>query len=710
VTGSGRQPIRALLALAAAGALVLSAAVLPLFGAAAPAGGVAEEIGDLAAGERADGSGSASGPGSGGGGGSGSGGSGGSGGGGGGSSGGSDLGDFGLGQSGLLSGDTPSSIFDSLASGGASGGGGSGGSSSGGAGGGGSGGGSGGAGGGTADPSGSSGGGDGGLVEAFARLFGGGGGESDGSDTRAPDESGSPSDPVKAIERAGGQCLDSSPYVVCFPSAPVPGEETRVLVLRDGEPVPDVVVTFNGDPVGRTDDRGVVTASAPYVRQLSVGVRAPAESVPPAALAGSADLRYSLAQPDDGNVSVPVEGELAIAVGGDPGPGETVPVRVTLGDRPVPNATVRVDGDHVGRTDTDGHLGVALPMAESTTVRAERGEFDAERTLTLATIDISLATGPLPVGIPGQPATLNVTDDGAPVANATVAVGGSTVGRTAPDGTVAASLPLAPTVDVTVTTAAELTVTRSRAVFVAPLVALLGLLALAGGLGYLYRQSEATGRGLLEQLRTTLSNLAADLLSALVGLASGVEGTLAELRERIRAAIAAVSAPDVDLRECVRGRLTALRVALLGLLVAPVERVRRLGERVAGGNGGAAAAGGTSEPTAPGPRERIERTWGRFVRRVGIRGPRTTTPGEVAGRGVSKGLPAEPVRRLTDAFRSVAYSDADPARHVDDVAQAAAELGLDGADRPDEAADGGASAASDGSDADTSSAEGGAER
>lgn len=709
MTGSGRQPVRALLALAAAAALVLSAAVLPLFGAAAPAGEVAQEIGDLAGGERADragGGGSESGSGGSGGGGGGSDGAGESG-------GGSDLGNFGLGESGLLRGDAPSSIFESLASGGG-GGSGSGGGGGSGSGGGSSGGGS--RGGGSAGAGGSSGGsgGGGGLVEAFARLFGGG---ADGGDTGASDDAGSPDSPAEAIEQAGGQCLDSPPYVVCFPSAPVPGDETTVLVLRDGGPVPGAVVTFNGEVVGRTDDRGTVSARVPFVRQLSVGVRAPAESVPPAALTRSADGHYSLAQPDDGNVSVPVEGDLAIVVDGDPDPGESVTLRVALGEQSVSDATVSVDGKRVGTTDANGRLDVTLPVAESATLRAERGEFDAERTLTLAAIDVSLATGPLPVGVPGQAARVTVTDDGAPVANATVAVGGSTAGRTVSDGTVMATLPLAPTADVTVTTAAGLTVTRSASIFVAPLVALLGLLALAGGLGYLYRQSEATGRGLLEQFRATLSDLAADLLSALVGFASGVEGTLAGLGEQLRAAVAAVSAPDVDRREYVRGRLRALQAALLGLLAAPAERLRRVGERIAGESGEPAAAASAGGAADLGPRGRIERTWSRFVRRVGIRGTRTTTPGEVAGRGVSEGLPAEPVRRLTDAFRRVEYSDADPARHVDDAEQAAAELGLDEADggkadaaggAPDAAGD--ASSADGGAGPDIDRTEGGAER
>jgi hypothetical protein len=88
-----------------------------------------------------------------------------------------------------------------------------------------------------------------------------------------------------------------------------------------------------------------------------------------------------------------------------------------------------------------------------------------------------------------------------------------------------------------------------------------------------------------------------------------------------------------------------------------------------------------------GPRERIERLWTRFVRRVAPGRARTTTPGEVAGRGVASGLPAGPVERLTDAFRAVEYSDTDPAAHVDDAERAATELDLTDEGRDDEAED-----------------------
>lgn len=668
--------MRALLAAVAACALILSAAVLPLFGAAAPAGEVAREVGTLAAGERANPSGgqdAARSParrgGGGGGGGTG---------GGGGSAGG--LGDFGLGQSGLLRGPDSATLFDVLSGlggagggpgfGGGSGGGGSAGDGA-----------SGGASGGTAGPGASGGSGGGGLVEAFAQLFGGGG--ADGG-SASP---GTPSDPASTVESAGGQCVEAPPYEVCFPDAPVPGEETRLLVLRDGEPAEGVVVTFEGEAVGRTDTEGTVTATVPYVRRLSVGVRAPANAVRPVA-----DRRYSLTQPDGGNASLPVDASLRLDVAGDPAPGETAAVRVTLGDRPVADALVTVDGERVGRTDERGRLPVPFPVAESATLRAERGDFAAERTVTLADVRVALSSGPLPVGLPGRSATVNVTDAGAPVANATVALGGDRVGRTATDGTVTTSLPLAPTVEVTVTTAAGLTVTRSKAVFVTPLVALFVLLGLLGGLGYLARQSEGTGRGLLEQLRVTLADLAADLLSALVGLASSVEATAVAVHDRLRETVAALFDADVDLAAFVRTRLSALRAVVLGLLARPGDRVREIRTRLGGGGGATATdAAPSGADTERGPHERIEAAWGRFVRRLGISRAGTRTPGQVAGEGIAAGYPPGPVRRLTDAFRTVEYSDADPGAHVDAAERAAAALSLD--DTAEESA-----AAAEGSD------------
>ncbi|WP_286666831.1 DUF4129 domain-containing protein [Haloglomus salinum] len=670
MTGSGRQPGRALLALVAAFGLVLAAGILPMFGAAAPAGEVAREIGALASSgaDDADESPSVRAPG----------GSGGSGGGPGGSGG------PGLGDSGVLGGDTSAPLVESLlrlvggpsGSGGGSGGGvgagggggagGSGGGSGGGGGGGLFGGGGGGAGG-SGGGGGSGGSGGGGL---FGGLFGGGG---DGGSSR----SGGPGDNggSQAGSGADGGCLSSGEYRLCFDSELAAGSETTVRVTRGGEPASGVVVTFDGEAVGRTDADGEVTATVPYVRQLSVGVRAPASAIQPVA-----DRQYSLAQPDDGAVTVTVDSDLRIEVADDPDPGGTVGIRTLVGDRPVPDATVRVDGETVGRTDRAGRLQVPLPVAETATVAAERGDLAASRSLTLARVEVALGAGLVPVAVPGQPTTVTVTDGGEPVTNASVAVAGGATGRTDANGTVRATLPLAPTTDVTVTTAAGLTVTRSKAIFVGPLVALLLLLGLLGAVGYVYRQSEVTGRGLLAQARATLSALAADLLSALVGLSSGIEGVLSDLREELRGAIAAVSAPDVSVRAFVRERLAALRAAVRGALGAPLARFRdRGGTDTDTGTATAAAA-----PDRADPRERIERLWARFVRRVGLTRARTRTPGEVAGRGVSRGLPAESVERLTDAFRVVEYSDADPAAHVEAATDAAGELDLDGDAAADE--------------------------
>jgi hypothetical protein len=66
-------------------------------------------------------------------------------------------------------------------------------------------------------------------------------------------------------------------------------------------------------------------------------------------------------------------GGLELHVDGTPAPGATVRVTVRRDDAPVTGARVLVDGETVGRTGTDGSLGVPLPDRRETTLRVERG-------------------------------------------------------------------------------------------------------------------------------------------------------------------------------------------------------------------------------------------------------------------------------------------------------------------------------------------------
>ena len=75
----------------------------------------------------------------------------------------------------------------------------------------------------------------------------------------------------------GGEAASGEPSrcQVYTGANPTPGRPTTVLVTVDAEPADGVRVWFNDEFVGRTDERGQVTAEAPYVRELNVTVESP---------------------------------------------------------------------------------------------------------------------------------------------------------------------------------------------------------------------------------------------------------------------------------------------------------------------------------------------------------------------------------------------------------------------------------------------------
>lgn len=634
-----REPRRALLTLAAALALLLSAGLLPAFGGAAPAGDLAREIGRAAGPVSVDQPGLGSAPGGGASGPSlGGGGTGGPGG----------LGSFGGlgglgGEGGLL---VP----------GADGGAGSGGPGGGGAGG---------VGdekpaGGDADgnpdaPAGDPGGG--GFVESLLRLF-------DGGEIHDRGDDGASSNGTDAGGEAGN-CQTTNGYVVCLPSGSLtPGQPVPARITRDDAPAADVPVRVDGQFVGRTGPEGRVLVPVPYAEQvrITVGQRR-------AALSPRDPRAYSLARQDEG-VTVAVRTDVGLAVEtADPDPGEELRIRATFGDEPASGLSVFVDGEQAAVTGADGRATLLAPDATEVAIRAERGDVSAERPVAL--FDPSVRTKQL-VALPGTTAGLVVTEGGEPLADATVTVDG-TEHRTDANGTTRAALPMAPSVDVNVGDDG-VTATVTKRLWPVPVAgAVIGLAALIAT-GLLYRRSEATGRGLLAQAAATLSAVASALLSWLVSLAANAEGAVRAAGESLRELFAAVETPDLDPLAVLRERTAALLAWL-----DPRPGLARVRDRVTGGSG--TDAGPT---TAGGSRGRIEDVWARFVAGVEVTRPSRRSPGEVAEAAVTGGFPRRPVERLTEAFRAVQYADADPAGHVEDAEDAADELeaerGADGSD------------------------------
>jgi transglutaminase-like putative cysteine protease len=274
-----------------------------------------------------------------------------------------------------------------------------------------------------------------------------------------------------------------------------PGTDVRVTVTRRGEPVTFATVYFNGEYVGTTDYEGEVVGTVPYARNLTVrvenvngstragvvkrsrptasgtgppdGVASSMEAAWVPASAGGPDgardgVRFYAAAPPDESLAVgarapdngsttrnfSVDADMTFALGGTPTLGASVPVQVTIEGRPVADATVRVDGATVGRTNASGWIVLDLPAdAERATVSAARGEVADSAVVELVTTATVAADGG---AVPGADLRVTARYGGDALANATVLVDGARVARTDDAGMATVSVPLDATGEVTV--------------------------------------------------------------------------------------------------------------------------------------------------------------------------------------------------------------------------------------------------------------------
>lgn len=87
------------------------------------------------------------------------------------------------------------------------------------------------------------------------------------------------------------------------------------------------------------------------------------------------------------------------------------------------------------------------------------------------------------------------------------------------------------------------------------------------------------------------------------------------------------------------------------------------------------AEGGDADGGSAGSaRQLVMESWGVLTRASGLESPDRRTPGQVARAAVARGLPAEPVRRVTDAFREIEYGDGDAEALAEDVRSAMKEI------------------------------------
>ena len=442
----------------------------------------------------------------------------------------------------------------------------------------------------------------------------------------------------------------------------VPGGDVTVNATVQGTPVPGAEVSVDGETVAETDADGEAELALPEASEATIAVE-----------------RDSVA----GETVLELPTTIELELDGDPYPGGELAVTATFDGEPVDGATVELDGETVAETDADGEAELALPDAENATVSVERGALYGEETVELAETSVSIDASP--VALPFAGATVDVTADEEPVADAPVAVDGAVAAETDANGTAAVTLPAALSTTVEAGEDGTLGSTTAR-----PLTnALLGAAALGivGAISARNARGRVAGparrlaslpgvvcRRALTAIVRASRRLDTLLTAALAGLRralSGVEGAVETLRGLVR-----------RLRAAALGALGTLR-ALPGLFSLATLREfldRSRGETVAGDGERSSATPLADEGVeAPEPTvaEVVREAWNRLLAAVGLRRPETRTPAEIAERAVDAGLPPDAVETVLDAFRRLEYGERPPdsAEGVDRAAERLTEEG-----------------------------------
>lgn len=486
-------------------------------------------------------------------------------------------------------------------------------------------------------------------------------------------------------------------YEIELDRTPVPGADVTVTVTADGNPASDVTVTFNGEAVGTTDSGGTVTGTVPYESELEIGLEPSTEesldsfrlggvvSLGSSAVTGGSlfaprqvvgqDAEYDEQRPVLGYSDVyPVETNATLVLTGDPLPGETVTITALVEDVPVPDADVTLDGEHVTTTDESGQASVTLPAdAGSVELAVEREAVSGVKTVDIPQLDVDVETA-LPVAVPLGSATVTASYENTTASNATVALDGTTVTTTGPDGAASISLPLATATDVSVVhdgSSAEVTVENILRNFV--LLVGFGLAVLGGALAVLFRRGYR-----LADLRRALVQFPQKIVTLVTGTLIAVASAGESIAEAIHSRLKTTAE---YLWELWQGTASPgeLWTMLCLWIQAKRERIanstRRVLERVSRDGPTTAASRESREPD---PRERVRNAWRQFLRHVSVRQVNKHTPGELASHAIERDdLPADAVVTLRDTYRAVEYGARPPETQLERIQHALETIEVD---------------------------------
>ena len=497
--------------------------------------------------------------------------------------------------------------------------------------------------------------------------------------TATPSDGDSSADDSRADSATGTPDESFDGPSIALNRTPVPGADVTVTVTRGDAPVSGRTVLFNGDPVGVTDDDGRVVATVPYAAELTVSLATDADAASVAVEAdgvGTApretDRSFSVRGPtlsvasSNDSVSYPLETNVSLSFVGSEVTGSDLLVVATVGDVPVRDARVSVDGDAVGRTDATGRTAFTLPDDPgNVTVTVSRGAVDGSETLALDALTLRLDRPLLP--LPYATTTVRTTLGNESAGGVPVSLNGDRVATTGPNGTATVTLPPASSARVVAARYGQTTTgTVSGMLLNAGVLLATVVVGLGAVVGTAYRRGTSPlsylARG-LARASVLLDTLLAVVVSG-AGLADALLAGARTLRRRLRTVGRGVLNRTIA--------LSALPELAAAWAADRVARLRGRGEAV--GSRVARRAGVADDHPDPEART-IRDCWDEFRGHVTVPKQASRTPGEIAAHAVeSDGLPADPVYAVRDVFRDVEYGGRAPTDRSERMARATAEI------------------------------------
>ncbi|WP_226481085.1 DUF4129 domain-containing protein [Natrinema amylolyticum] len=366
-----------------------------------------------------------------------------------------------------------------------------------------------------------------------------------------------------------------------------------------------------------------------------------------------------------------------IETSGGAAPARDLDISATVGESPVTDATVTLDGEAVATTDEDGEAAVTMPeTAGPVELHVERGPVTGDRTVDVAEPTVEFIS---PLLFPGSPAPVQVSAGGEGVSDATVSLESGGTKTTGDEGRTHIWLPIGDEATVTVEVGEErasATVGNLYLRLTAVVVFVPGFVigGVATYLRLVANRERRRGTG-----ATGLFVALADVLEALADALGGLFGGIGEFSwPSIQ--LPTISLPRLEFGGAGRGfpslGLSLPSVGRAFVTLPSLGSLGSLGRSSSGSDGSVlAAVFGTgddesdepsdsvddgpdlaAEPLTPrGPRAEIRAAWHAFLDRLEVDDRETVTPGEVARDALAAGFPAENVRRLVAIVRDVEY-------------------------------------------------------